>query len=192
MEKYDVKMETGLNTISGKLMNRIKKHSMVLEFGCAYGRMTKYMKEQLQCQVYIVELDSEAYTHAIQFAAGGYCGDIETGEWYSQFQGYQFDYILFADVLEHLRNAEDILRVVGSLLKPDGEVLISIPNIAHNDIIAGLYLNHFKYTDIGILDNTHVHFWGREELKRSSRADWICYSYIGWSLPGAISYRTEY
>ena len=166
MKKYDLEMETDLNTIPGKIMNRIRKESVVLEFGCAYGRMTKYLKEELQCQVYIVELDAIAYAHAVQYAVDGYCGDIETEEWYSLFADCSFDYILFADVLEHLKRPERILSVVKDLLKPDGEVLISLPNIAHFDVLANLYLNHFQYTKVGLLDNTHVHFWGREDLDR--------------------------
>ena len=42
MDKYDMKMETDPKTIPGKMMNRIQTNSVVLEFGCAFGRMTKY------------------------------------------------------------------------------------------------------------------------------------------------------
>ena len=164
MEKYNMEMETALDTIPGKIMNRIQKNSVVLEFGCAYGRMTKYMKEELQCQVYIVELDPEAYAHAIQYAVDGYCGDIETEAWYPLFANCTFDYILFADVLEHLKNPEKILSLVKTLLGRQGEVIISIPNIAHFDILANLYLNRFQYTKIGLLDDTHIHFWAKDDL----------------------------
>lgn len=165
MEKYNMEMETSLTTIPGKMMNRIKPNSVVLEFGCAYGRMTKYMKEKLHCQVYVVELDPEAYQHAIQYAVDGYCGDIETGLWKEKFTGITFDYILFADVLEHLKQPEHVLLTAKEQLTLSGEVFISIPNIAHYDILANLYLNRFQYTKIGLLDDTHIHFWGAENLK---------------------------
>ena len=135
MEKYNMEMETNSVTIPGKIMDRIKKNSVVLEFGCAYGRMTRYMKEELQCQEYIVEVDSQAYAHAIQFAVDGFCGNIESEEWVSRFQSLKFDYILFADVLEHLKNPDRILGLVKTLLKDKGEVIISLPNIAHFDIL---------------------------------------------------------
>ena len=166
MEKYNVDMDTDIATISGKIVDRIRKNSIVLEFGCAYGRMTKYMKEELQCQVYIAELDTEAYEHARQFAVDGYCGDIETGEWYPRFANRKFDYILFADVLEHLRDPYHVLKMATTLLKESGEIIVSIPNIGHNDILVKLYQNHFNYTSIGLLDETHVHFWGANDLKK--------------------------
>lgn len=165
MDKYDMKMETDPKTIPGKMMNRIQTNSVVLEFGCAFGRMTKYMKEELHCKVYVVEIDKKSYSHAIQFAAGGFCGDIEAGKWYEHFKELRFDYILFADVLEHLKQPETTLTLAKELLKDKGEVIISIPNICHSDIISNLYLNRFQYTNIGLLDNTHIHFWGKENLK---------------------------
>ena len=189
MEKYNMEMETNSVTIPGKIMDRIKKNSVVLEFGCAYGRMTRYMKEELQCQVYIVEVDSQAYAHAIQFAVDGFCGNIESEEWVSRFQSLKFDYILFADVLEHLKNPDRILGLVKTLLKDKGEVIISLPNIAHFDILANLYLNRFQYTKIGLLDDTHIHFWGREDLDRfSSNAGYQIVDLDGVYVP---PYSTE-
>ena len=49
-------------------------------------------------------------------------------------------------------------------MKEDGEILVSIPNIGHNDILVKLFQNRFDYTSIGLLDNTHIHFWGEENL----------------------------
>lgn len=166
MEKYNMEMELAPDTLPGKMMGRIQPNSTVLEFGCAYGRMTKHMCQQLHCQVYIAELDPEAYACAKEFAEDGYCGDIENGTWFSLFENKKFDYILFADVLEHLRNPAHVLSLAKKLLKPNGEIIVSFPNIAHFDILANLYLNRFQYTKIGLLDDTHIHFWGKADLER--------------------------
>lgn len=165
MSKYaDIPMDLDQDQIPGKIMARIEPASCVLEFGCAEGRMTRYMKEELGCHVSIVELNAEAFAVARQYAEDGVCGDIETGEWQEYFAGKQFDYILFADVLEHLRDPERALAATKDFLKPEGEVLLSLPNIGHNDVLVNLYLNRFEYTSIGLLDNTHVHFWGKNDL----------------------------
>ena len=66
---------------------------------------------------------------------------------------------MILDVLEHLYSAEKLLINAGKLLKPDGKILISMPNIAHNSIIINLYNNKFVYTQDGILDDTHVKFY---------------------------------
>ncbi|WP_267459240.1 glycosyltransferase [Caproicibacter fermentans] len=126
--------------------------------------MTRYMKTQLSCHVFIIEIDPEAFHSAIQYAEDGFCGDAEQLKWMDQFRNIRFDAILFADVLEHLRQPETILKSAGQLLRDDGKVLISIPNIAHADILCNLYQNRFSYTKLGLLDDTHVHFWGEKDL----------------------------
>lgn len=164
MEKYDLPMDLNESFVPGKMMRRIRKNSLVLEFGCAYGRMTRYLKESCQCRVWIAEIDPEAFQVAMQYAEDGYCGDVETQDWYEQFKDLKFDYILFADVLEHLRDPERVLSLAGRLLKENGEILLSVPNIGHNDVLAKLFLNRFDYTPLGLLDDTHIHFWGIENL----------------------------
>lgn len=165
MSKYDVPLDFERDHISAMLMERIRPASRVLEFGCAEGRMTRYMKEELGCSVSIVELDKEAYAVARQYADDGYCGDIESGEWAERFAGKKFDRVLFADVLEHLRRPDKALAMAGRFLTDDGLVLVSLPNIGHNDVLVNLYLNRFRYTPTGLLDDTHVHFWGKDDLE---------------------------
>lgn len=166
MKKYDLPMDASTESIPGKFIKQIEKGSTVLEFGCAYGRMTKYMQEQLHCNVSVVELDPEAFQIARSYAVDGFCGDIDQDEWFYYFSGRQFDCIMFADVLEHLRDPLQALIRAKSLLTEDGKIIISLPNIGHNDILVKLFQNRFDYTSIGLLDNTHIHFWGYENLEQ--------------------------
>ncbi len=170
MKKYDMQLQAEPGSMLYKIFSRIRKGSSVLEMGCSYGRMTRYMKEELQCKVSIVELDEESFLSAKQYAEDGYCGNLERLNFGELFSGRQYDYIIFADVLEHLMNPGDILAQVKPLLKDDGEVIISIPNICHNDVLSQLYLNCVRYTSIGLMDDTHIHFWGRENINSFARA----------------------
>lgn len=151
-------------TTHGKVLNHIQPGSCVLECGCATGYITKFMKEKLNCKVHIVEYEQEAFDIASDYAEGGVCADLTTDTWTSVFEGMQFDYILFMDVLEHLSNPAKTLKQAVALLKPEGSVLISLPNIAHNDVLINLHRNVFNYSDVGLLDNTHIHFFGKNNL----------------------------
>ena len=168
MSKYDFELDLSENTSTGMILSKIEKGSTVLEFGCAEGRMTRYMQQTLDCRVYIVELDKAAYDTAAQYAADGVCGDIMDFVWAEKFGYIGFDTIIFADVLEHLTQPEKVLERAAKLLKDTGKLFISAPNITHNDILLKAYGERFDYTATGLLDDTHVHFWGLENLKELS------------------------
>lgn len=165
MIKYDVPLNLGENANMHLLVEKIKPNSRVLEFGPATGRLTRYMKEELECEVYIVEIDSEAYQISQNYAKHGICGDIEDYQWIEMIQGVEFDYIIFADVLEHLRNPKKVIDTVKSYLKQTGSILVSIPNITHNAVILQLLNNRFDYKKTGLLDNTHIHFFTKDTCR---------------------------
>ena len=164
MSKYDFEVDLDIRSSTGMILSKIKPNSIVLEFGCASGRMTKYLKNALNCQVYIVEYDKEAFDVAVQYAYDGVCDDILSLSWMDKFHDVKYDAILFVDVLEHLIQPNIALSKAVEFLKDSGQIYISIPNIAHNDIILKMLANHFDYMNLGILDDTHVHFWGYENI----------------------------
>ena len=169
MSKYDFEVDLTDCTSTGIILNKIPRGSVVLEFGCATGRMTRYMKEALDCRVYIVEFDQEAYEKAKQYAQDGICDDIMNYRWLEAFGQVRFDAIIFADVLEHLAHPDQVLMQAAKLLKDDGCIHISVPNITHNDIVLKACDERFDYTKTGLLDEDHVHFWGMENLKEFAR-----------------------
>lgn len=165
MSKYNIKLNREAKDPLNIMLDVITPGATVLEFGCATGRMTQFMKEEMGCKVYIVEYNQADYTIARNFAEDGICGDIMLLEWKDAFKDLQFDYIIFADVLEHLNEPDVVLKNAVDLLNENGMVLISVPNIAHNDILLNLYESHFHYTELGLLDNTHIHFFTYEHLR---------------------------
>ena len=162
--KYNVPLVIQDNDSLSMLLKHIDEGSVVLEFGCANGRMTKYMKEVLNCKVYIVEYEQAAFDEAMQYAVGGYCGDIMEFQWTEKFKDIQFDYIVFADVLEHLYDPWKVLCETKKVLKDEGSVLVSLPNVGHNDIVAQLFKRKFNYTPTGLLDDTHIRFFTENSL----------------------------
>ena len=69
--------------------------------------------------------------------------------------------IVAGDVLEHLPRPEVLLGSLRSLLKPDGVLLLSLPNVANVTVRFGLLLGRFRYVPRGILDRTHLRFFTR-------------------------------
>jgi len=165
--KYDFDLDMVNTNSLSLIINQIKRGSTVLEFGPANGRMTRYLKEALDCKVYLVEIDEEAGKEALQYGADLVADDIETYSWYDRYENIRFDYITFADVLEHLRDPESVLIKAKSLLKADGSILFSVPNLAHNSVLISLMNHEFEYNKTGLLDNTHIHFFTKNSIENA-------------------------
>lgn len=169
MSKYDYDLDLETENSLSLIVKHLRKNAEVLEFGPATGRLTKYMAQELHCAVDIVELDPEGYGKALQYARDGVLGDIEALEWEESFQGRVYDFIIFADVLEHLRNPQAIVKKVKKYLKQGGRLLFSVPNVAHNSVIYNLLCNEFQYNAVGLLDDTHIHFFAYHSIRRMIR-----------------------
>jgi SAM-dependent methyltransferase len=80
------------------------------------------------------------------------------------------DLVLLLDVLEHLVHPENALARIMETLTEDGTVIISLPNVAHLSVSLPLLLRgRFDYTDAGILDRTHLHFFYQESALNLAR-----------------------
>ena len=121
--KYDFDLDMNNTNSLSIMINQIKRGSKVLEFGPANGRMTRYLKEMLDCKVYLVEIDEKAGKEALQYGEDLLVDDIETYSWKKKYEDKRFDYITFADVLEHLKDPERVLREAKGLLKQDGSIV---------------------------------------------------------------------
>lgn len=172
MSKYDFALDMKSKNSLSVILENIKPGSTILEVGCAHGRMTKYLKEQLECIVDIMEIDPEAGEVAKQWARTamlGTDGNVESPLLFSQMRDFikiEYDYIIFADVLEHLIHPEKVLQESKKVLKDGGSIWISIPNIAYNGVIIELINDQFTYRDVGLLDSTHLRFFTMNSLDK--------------------------
>ena len=142
----------------------VPRASRVLEFGCASGYMSQVLKERLGCSVVGVELFAEEAERARRHCERLVIGDVEALDLAGALPGERFDAVIFADVLEHLRQPEAVLRRVRPLAE-GGTVVASIPNIAHASVRLALLGGEFRYGDGGLLDRTHVRFFTRESIE---------------------------
>ncbi|MBO0411996.1 glycosyltransferase [Enterococcus hulanensis] len=184
--KYDFDLSLEEHTSVGKIISQITDGSSVLEFGPGNGRMTQYLINEKKCEVSIVEFDPVLFEHVMGFAQDGFLGNIEEYKWNEHFAGKKFDFIIFADVLEHLTDSEKALDEASKYLAPNGEILLTFPNLAHNSVLIDLFNNKLDWKQYGLLDRTHNSFYtqqGFEELFEriglSIRREDFTYSQVG-------------
>ena len=136
----------------------------VLEIGCSTGYLSEAMVRQ-GCRVTGVEIDAEAGDEAKRFCERVVIGDIEALD--LSPVGTDFEVLMLADVLEHLRDPCAALRRLAPLLAPNGYAVISTPNVANWAMRLGLLAGRWDYTDRGILDRTHLRFFTLRTLTRT-------------------------
>ncbi len=71
----------------------------------------------------------------------------------------KFDWIMAADVLEHTPDPKTTLPFYRRYLKPDGRLIVSLPNVAVWDNRLRLLFGRFDYRDSGVMDRTHLRFF---------------------------------
>jgi 2-polyprenyl-3-methyl-5-hydroxy-6-metoxy-1,4-benzoquinol methylase len=137
----------------------------VLELGPATGRVTSVLSER-GCRVVAVEQDGTMAPKLERYCSRVIVGDVERLSLEEVFGEQRFDVILAGDFFEHLAHPLELLRKLKRYLSEEGYVVASIPNIAHGSIRLSLLQGKFEYTDVGILDRTHLRFFTLESILR--------------------------
>lgn len=145
-----------------KLLERERQPVRILDVGTASGYLGKLLQGRGH-HITGIERDAVSAERARKHYDSFYVADIETFEFPGRLE---FDYILFADVLEHLRDPAAVLLRYLPALKESGRMIISVPNVANLFIRLSLLFGRFDYTDRGILDRTHLRHFTLRSLKR--------------------------
>ncbi len=140
----------------------------ILDVGCARGRMASELKTKLNAEVWGIEPFEDAAEEAERKLDKVVSGKVE--EAIDKLPDHKFDSIIFADVLEHLENPEDVLRNLKSKFSANGEIIVSIPNVNHFSIFKNLLEGEWKYEDAGILDKTHLRFFTKKSVLRMMKS----------------------
>jgi 2-polyprenyl-3-methyl-5-hydroxy-6-metoxy-1,4-benzoquinol methylase len=140
-------------------------YSRVLDVGCAEGENGAYLKAQRPGAVAVgIELDATMAQMAAQRLDEVLVGDAAAKLSELSGRADRFDLVVLGDVLEHLVDPWNALRVVRNLC-PSGHVLVSLPNVGHyTTILAVAVRGYWPYRDRGIHDRTHLRFFGRSNL----------------------------
>lgn len=175
----DTAMRHGLSPTQLKIVELVAKDKEILEIGPATGYMTKKFVEN-HCRVDVVEIDKHAAAKIKRLARKIIRDSIENPAVFKKLNG-NYDFIIMADVLEHLVNPELALKRLLAVATPQTKLLISLPNIASWVMRKQLFFKgDFEYQESGLLDKTHLHFYTVNTLpKILSDSGWKVLKIIG-------------
>lgn len=145
-----------------KIAIKVPQGSLVLDVGCGSGMLGRFLSEHNECIVDGVDIDPEAIDLARPKYRNVFIANLEIDNLTKLFKHATYDCIVIADVAEHLVHPEQLFEDVKKLLKPNGKLLFSIPNISHISAGLELTLGRFSYQRKGLLDSTHVRFYSRQ------------------------------
>lgn len=137
--------------------------NLVLEVGTSTGYLTRVLRD-LGNRVIGIEVDEEAAKIAEEYCDLMIPGDVEEIDLDDYLAPASIDLAVFGDVLEHLRYPAAVLKKVRRYLKPQGSIIVSIPNVCHGDVLINLLKGDFRYTSMGLLDETHLRFFGLKNV----------------------------
>jgi len=146
------------------LYKLIPKNKKVLEVGCNTGNLGHSLILKKNCKVYGLDYSKKAIDIAKTRLTKAIVFDLETYK--IPFEKETFDIIIFGDVLEHIRYPEIILTKFKKLLKKDGLVIASIPNVANINIRWNLFWGNWNYKSWVVLDHTHMRFFTKKTIKQ--------------------------
>jgi methionine biosynthesis protein MetW len=146
------------NSSYAKAYALIPPGSRVLDLGCGSGELASYLTARGD-RVWGVDVNSAALAQAAASFVDTRVADLEETSLTDLFPGLRFDVVVFADVLEHVREPWSLLQAARSVLEPGGRVVASIPNFAHAAVRLAVVSGAMPYRGLGILDDTHVRFF---------------------------------
>ncbi len=141
-------------------LDQLNRSSKILDIGSGSGAIGRELKERGFTNLTAVEIDPESRKHVTSNYTGVH-EDITL----LLSEERKFDVILLLDIIEHLADPQAYLSKIAELTSPGALILISVPNVAHWSIRASLLAGFFEYTERGILDRTHLHFFTARHLK---------------------------
>lgn len=138
----------------------------VLDVGCGTGSVTLIANRDKHNDVSAIEPDETRSALARSRGLEVFNGYLSLD--YIAEHG-RFDVVMSSDVIEHMVDPASAIDLFVAALKPDGLLVLSVPNVAHWSVRANLLRGRFDYTEAGIMDATHLRWFTKKSLEAMLR-----------------------
>jgi len=146
------------DNVNPEIVELYAGEEMVLDIGCGSGALGAKLKTINQrAIVYGIDVSQGAARRASKALDRFDLVDLDNQE--LPDYGVRFDIIILGDILEHLKRPDLLMLQLHRHLANNGSILVSIPNVSHYNVREMLFNGKFEYSDIGILDRTHLRFF---------------------------------
>lgn len=165
-DRYDSGLEDARECF-GIVHRLMPSNVQVLDIGCGTGRGTTVINRGKRNTVFGIEPDEFRCEAARARGLPVHHGFANRAalEALRDEHGV-FDVITLMDVLEHVPSPAELIADASEVLKADGCLIVSVPNVAHWSVRLKLFFGKFEYSDVGIMDATHLRWFTRASIVR--------------------------
>lgn len=163
---YELKEAEGFDSSHQRLLTWLRGRApgRVLDLGCSDGQFASRIRELGH---EITGVDVEKLDGVGERVDRFFEADLEAG--IPDEVGGDYDIVLVADVLEHVRQPQALLEHAREKVRPGGTIVASVPNFGHWYPRIRTALGMFDYDRRGILDAGHLRFFTRASFDRLLR-----------------------
>ncbi|MFC1935227.1 class I SAM-dependent methyltransferase [Chloroflexota bacterium] len=103
-----------------------------IDVGCGEGTVGKLLRDALGKNLYIVgcDISGTALRNASSYYDEVFQIDFDSNGLWEMLYGRRFDKVICLETLEHLFKPKELLEDFTKILKKDGEIIVSFPNVA--------------------------------------------------------------
>ncbi len=137
----------------------------LIDVGCGDGFFGAAVKARYpECETWGVELVADAARKAASQNDRVIRTPFENAH---ELPEAYFDVVTMNDVLEHMPWPEPALAMAKRILRPEGRLVLSLPNVQYLlNVLDLVKRNEWEYQDWGILDRTHFRFYTTKSATR--------------------------
>jgi SAM-dependent methyltransferase len=163
---YEYKLDPKGDTAAAAVVKFVRPKSKVLEIGAGSGSIAKHLVRTNKCKLVALENNLASVKKLNAFCDSVHALDLNQSNWPEALSKEgKFDHVIAADVLEHLYDPWTVLAGMKSMLNDTGSIILSLPHAAHSSVLASFYSGDVEYRESGILDKTHIRFFGFKNVE---------------------------
>ncbi|MBW1781807.1 MAG: class I SAM-dependent methyltransferase [Deltaproteobacteria bacterium] len=148
----------------GDLIRLVPKDvKKVLDVGCAMGGYGKSLK-QVRPDIFITGVELNP---AMAEAARSHYDEIVISSIEETGLRSGYDLINCGDIVEHLKEPWAMMAHLHGLLKTDGYLTLSVPNVGHWTVVKDLLKGTFEYMPLGILCIGHLRWFTESSVRQA-------------------------
>lgn len=166
---------------------------LILDVGCGFGIVSGKLQSTLGMKAFGLDCDNDRLREAEKKGIKTAQINLETDRF--PFEDETFNIVLFVEVIEHLARPEHCLSEIERVLKRNGELIVTTPNLARLEnriqILRGKDPLWYAPTTIMQVYDIHLRLFAKDSLT-SLLSKWFCVTKIEYCITSSAKSLKAY